>query len=63
MLTLLGFICLYSCIYVREKPADRKSAFEHKVDSLLALMTLEEKIGQMTQVRHFDLNNDEEIRK
>ncbi len=27
---------------------------EQKIDSLLALMTLEEKIGQMTQVRHFD---------
>ncbi|MDV7186048.1 glycoside hydrolase family 3 N-terminal domain-containing protein [Lutibacter sp. TH_r2] len=26
---------------------------EQKVDSLLALMTLEEKIGQMSQVRHF----------
>jgi len=27
---------------------------EQKVDSLLAQMTLDEKIGQMTQVRHFD---------
>ncbi|TXN34926.1 glycosyl hydrolase family 3 [Flagellimonas hymeniacidonis] len=27
---------------------------EQKIDSLLALMTLQEKIGQMTQVRHFD---------
>ncbi|MEO0527497.1 MAG: glycoside hydrolase family 3 N-terminal domain-containing protein [Bacteroidota bacterium] len=27
---------------------------EENIDSLLALMTLEEKIGQMTQVRHFD---------
>lgn len=35
---------------------------ERQVDSLLALMTLEEKIGQMSQVRHFsDLNSSEEI--
>ncbi|MEM9857812.1 MAG: glycoside hydrolase family 3 N-terminal domain-containing protein [Bacteroidota bacterium] len=27
---------------------------EQKIDSLLDLMTIEEKIGQMTQVRHFD---------
>lgn len=27
---------------------------EQKVDSLLAMMTLDEKIGQMTQVRHFE---------
>ncbi len=27
---------------------------EKKVDSLLAVMTLDEKIGQMTQVRHFE---------
>lgn len=32
---------------------------EMKVDSLLSMMTLDEKIGQMTQVRHFwDLEND-----
>ncbi|MGB3590775.1 MAG: glycoside hydrolase family 3 N-terminal domain-containing protein [Nonlabens sp.] len=30
-----------------------------KADSLLAMMTLEEKIGQMTQIRHFwDMEND-----
>jgi len=29
-------------------------ALEQKVESLLSQMTLEEKIGQMTQVRHFD---------
>ncbi len=32
----------------------REMIIEHKVDSLLAIMTLEEKIGQMSQVRHFD---------
>lgn len=30
------------------------SGIEGKIDSLLKQMTLEEKIGQMTQVRHFD---------
>ncbi|TRX54903.1 glycosyl hydrolase family 3 [Fulvivirga sp. M361] len=30
------------------------AVIEQKIDSLLSLMTLEEKIGQMTQVRHFD---------
>ncbi len=34
---------------------------EKKVDSLLALMTLDEKIGQMSQVRHFDDVTEEEI--
>lgn len=34
---------------------------EQKIDSILALMTTEEKIGQMTQVRHFDDISDEEI--
>ena len=34
---------------------------EQKVDSLLILMTLEEKIGQMSQVRHFDDIRDEDI--
>ena len=31
----------------------KKTSIEQQVDSLLALMTLDEKIGQMTQVRHF----------
>ncbi len=34
---------------------------EQKVDSLLAEMTLDEKIGQMTQVRHFDDIAEEDI--
>lgn len=40
---------------------DKSVIIELKVDSLLALMTLEEKIGQMTQVRHFDNITDDEI--
>jgi beta-glucosidase len=35
---------------------------ENKVDSILALMTLDEKIGQMSQVRHFaDMDSDDDI--
>ncbi|WP_430967441.1 glycoside hydrolase family 3 protein [Spongiimicrobium sp. 2-473A-2-J] len=34
---------------------------EQKIDSLLALMTLEEKIGQMSQARHFDDISEEDI--
>jgi beta-glucosidase len=35
---------------------------ENKVDSLLVLMTLDEKIGQMSQVRHFaDMDSDNDI--
>lgn len=37
---------------------------EKKIDSLLAQMTLEEKIGQMTQVRHFDdISGDDVVTK
>lgn len=35
---------------------DRDSVIEQRVESLLAKMTLEEKIGQMSLVRHFDDN-------
>nr|WP_298998136.1 glycoside hydrolase family 3 N-terminal domain-containing protein [uncultured Allomuricauda sp.] len=34
---------------------------EKKIDSLLSQMTLDEKIGQMTQVRHFDDVSEEDI--
>ncbi len=34
---------------------------EVKIESLIARMTLEEKIGQMTQVRHFDDISEEDI--
>jgi len=33
---------------------DQKAAIEKKVESLLSSMTLEEKIGQMSQVSHCD---------
>ena len=34
---------------------------ETKIEALLSVMTLEEKIGQMTQVRHFDDISEEDI--
>ena len=37
-----------------DKKIKTNLVLEQKIDSLLAQMTLDEKIGQMTQVRHFD---------
>ena len=34
---------------------------ENKVDSILSLMTIQEKIGQMSQIRHFDENAFEDV--
>ncbi|WP_211295577.1 glycoside hydrolase family 3 protein [Polaribacter porphyrae] len=39
----------------------KEAQIEQKVDSLLKLMTLEEKIGQMSQIRHFEESADEHI--
>jgi len=44
-----------------KKALDKAKLIEQKVDSLLALMTLEEKIGQMTQIRHFEEGAEEAI--
>lgn len=49
----------FSC--TKEVKISKDDIIEQKVDSLLKLMTLEEKIGQMTQIRHFEENADEEI--
>jgi beta-glucosidase len=38
---------------------DTLSGIEEKIDVLISQMTLEEKIGQMSQIRHFDENSDE----
>jgi beta-glucosidase len=40
---------------------DPAAEIERNVDSVLALMTLDEKIGQMTQLRHFDENAEDAI--
>lgn len=41
---------------------NKNLSIEQKIDSLLTQMTLEEKIGQMTQVRHFDDISIDEIK-
>ncbi len=57
----LCIIGLNSCTTNFQKENSKAIVIEQKVDSLLALMTLDEKIGQMTQVRHFDDITDEDI--
>lgn len=52
---------LNSCKNVPSYHSNSDTLIEQKVDSLLALMTLDEKIGQMSQVRHFDDIVDEDI--
>lgn len=54
-------ILISGCDIESNKKFDKDLAIEHQVDSLLALMTLEEKIGQMSQVRHFSDVSDDEI--
>ncbi|WP_299521711.1 glycoside hydrolase family 3 N-terminal domain-containing protein [uncultured Lutibacter sp.] len=54
-------LIVFSCAKKQTKIINKEAIIEFKVDSLLALMTLEEKIGQMTQVRHFDNITDDEI--
>ncbi|QQS50219.1 MAG: glycoside hydrolase family 3 C-terminal domain-containing protein [Bacteroidota bacterium] len=56
-LTLL--VLLLSVSSSNEARYDRK--IERKIEKLLAQMTLDEKIGQMTQVRHFADITDEDI--
>ena len=52
LLTFIGVLslALQSC----DTEPSKEIIIEQKVDSLLTIMTLEEKIGQMSQVRHFD---------
>lgn len=47
----ISMAIISSCSNTRNNPdvSDENSLIDHKVDSLLALMTLEEKIGQMVQ--------------
>lgn len=60
---ILG-VCFYlfhSCKSSLAEGSNNDVTIEIKVDSLLSLMTLEEKIGQMSQVRHFDDISDDDI--
>jgi beta-glucosidase len=53
-----------SCRSRKEVKLDFQDAqnLEYLIDSLLSIMTLEEKIGQMTQVRHFEDIEGEDIK-
>lgn len=57
----LGIAFLSSCTNEAQKQSNQEFIIEKQVDSLVSLMNLEEKIGQMTQVRHFADVTDEEI--
>lgn len=62
MFLVLFTVILLACNKEPQENQSKNFEIEKKVDSLLSLMTLEEKIGQMSQVRHFaDLSSDEEI--
>ena len=49
----------FSCKIEVNNP--KEDILEQKVDSLLKLMTLEEKIGQMTQIIHFEESAEEHV--
>lgn len=51
----------FSCKKALDTEAITEFIIEKKVDSLLNLMTLEEKIGQMSQVRHFSDISENDI--
>ena len=53
LLFILLLFIVFNCKKTVETKVDKEVIIEKKVDSLLKLMTLEEKIGQMSQVRHF----------
>lgn len=52
-------LLIFSC--KTEMKINKEAQIEQKVDSLLKLMTLEEKIGQMSQIRHFEEDADVHI--
>ncbi len=61
ILTLFFFSAFAACEFSKKEMSPTQN-IEKKVDSLLALMTLEEKIGQMSQVRHFsDIEKNSDI--
>jgi len=58
----LCFYSLNSCKKIGLDSNNYNAIIEQRVDSLLGLMTLQEKIGQMSQVRHFDdIKSDNDI--
>ena len=63
-LGLISCLCTitFGSFNIFSQQTNNKNIFiEKKVDSLLAIMTLDEKMGQMSQVRHFADITDEDI--
>jgi beta-glucosidase len=63
LLVILAFLALSCCQTQPKKTVDNAAIIEKKIDSLLSKMTIEEKIGQMSQVRHFWDIKDGDIKK
>ncbi len=59
----VAFLALSSCQTHTVKTDDNAAVINEKVDSLLSMMTLEEKIGQMSQCRHFKDISEGDIKK
>ena len=47
MKTLVGFAILFLVAGCNKTPSNQQTSIEGRVDSLISLMTLEEKIGQL----------------
>jgi beta-glucosidase len=58
LLRVIIILCVYSSVTLANGPGNRSSAIERKIDSLLSMMTLEEKVGQLVQVSG-NFNNGE----
>lgn len=57
-LSLLCLFCLFAS-FIRAVPAGQDPAIMQKVEALLSQMTLEEKVGQVSQINIFYLMNNE----
>lgn len=61
---IIYLICCFLLIGIgcnNEMKVSSKAQIEQKVEALLELMTLEEKIGQMSQIRHFEESADKHV--
>ncbi|MBT4414262.1 MAG: glycosyl hydrolase family 3 [Polaribacter sp.] len=61
---IIYLICCFLLIGIgcnNEMKVSSKAQIEQKVEALLELMTLEEKIGQMSQIRHFEESVDKHV--
>jgi len=61
---IIYLICCFLLIGIgcnNEMKVSSKAQIEQKVEALLKLMTLEEKIGQMSQIRHFEESADKHV--